>query len=100
MPPIGLITGGVDFSALKVVLKPADAAKKTAEVAILYGSFLNTVIQFLIVALVIFVIVQMVSKLQRKEAAAPSPPPAPTTTETLLGEIRDLLSADGRPRGL
>ena len=100
MPPIGLITGGVDFSALKIVLKPADLAAKKAEVAIAYGAFLNTVIQFLIVALVIFLIVRLVSKLQRKEAEAPAEPAAPTTSEVLLGEIRDLLAADGRPKGL
>ncbi len=91
MPPIGLITGGVDFSALKWVLKPADAATKHAEVAIAYGAFLNTVIQFLIVSFVIFLIVKGVNSLKREEAEAPSTPPAPTPSETLLTEIRDLL---------
>src|SRR6195952_1044587 len=100
MPPIGLITGGVDFSALKFVLKPADAVAKKAEGAILYGAFINTVIQFVIVAFVIFLIVRMVSMLQRKEAEAPAEPAAPTTSEALLTEIRDLLAAEGRPKGL
>jgi large conductance mechanosensitive channel len=95
MPPIGLITGGIDFSALKWVLKPADEAAKHAEVAISYGAFINTVIQFLIVAFVIFLIVKAINTLKREEAAAPSAPPAPapTPTEALLTEIRDLLKS-------
>ena len=93
MPPIGLITGGVDFSALKWVLKPADEATKHAEVAVAYGAFLNTVIQFLIVAFVIFLIVKAINSLKREEAAAPSAPPAPTPSEALLTEIRDLLKS-------
>ena len=93
MPPVGLITGGVDFGALRWVLKPADAATKHAEVAIGYGAFINTVIQFLIVAAVIFVVVKAINSLKREEAAAPSAPPAPTPSETLLAEIRDLLKA-------
>ena len=95
MPPIGLITGGVDFSQLKIVLKAADAAAKKPEVAILYGAFINTVIQFLIIAAVIFLIVKAINSLQRKkvEEAAEAPPPEPTVSEALLGEIRDLLKA-------
>ena len=91
MPPIGLITGGVDFSQLKVVLRAADLAAKKPEVAIQYGAFINTCIQFLIIALVIFAIVQAVNRLRRTEAAAPAEPAAPTTTEALLAEIRDAL---------
>jgi len=82
MPPIGLATGGLDFAELKYVLKAADPATKHAEVAIGYGVFVNTVIQFLIVALVIFVMVRGINRLRREEAAAPSAPPAPTKTET------------------
>jgi large conductance mechanosensitive channel len=93
MPPIGLVTGGVDFSALKWVLKPADEATKHAEVAIAYGAFLNTIIQFVIVAFVIFLIVKAINSLKREEAAAPSAPPAPTPSEVLLTEIRDLLKS-------
>ena len=93
MPPIGLITGGVDFSALKVLLKPADLAAKKPEVAIAYGAFLNTLIQFLIIAFVIFLLVKAVNTLKRHEAEAPSTPPAPTASEELLKEIRDLLAA-------
>lgn len=98
MPPIGLITGGIDFSALKWVLKPGDAAAKVPETAIAYGAFLNTVIQFLIVAFVVFMLVKLVNSLRRQEAAAPETPPAPTPSETLLTEIRDLLARGGGPR--
>ena len=93
MPPIGLLLGKVDFSQLKLVLQPADPARKLAEVAIGYGAFLNTIIQFLIVAFVIFLMIKLLSATRRKEAAAPAPPPAPSPTEALLGEIRDLLKA-------
>ena len=89
MPPIGVITGGVDFSALKWVLKPA--AGKVAEVAVGYGVFINTIIQFLIIAAAIFLMIKAISVLRREEAAAPEEPAAPTTTEALLVEIRDLL---------
>ena len=96
MPPIGLLLGGVDFSSLKIVLKPADPLKKAAEVAISYGDFANTVIQFLIVAAVIFLIVKAINSLRRQQAAAPAAPPAPTASELLLVEIRDLLAAGKR----
>ena len=97
MPPIGIVTGGVDFSALKIVLKQADPVKKTAETAILYGAFLNTLIQFLIIAFVVFLLVRLVSMVQRKEAEKPAAPAAPTPSEKLLGEIRDVLITQGRP---
>ena len=91
MPPLGLLLGHVDFAQLKIVLKAADAATKTAEVAILYGAFINTIVQFLIVALVVFLVVRMLNSMRRKQAEAPASPPAPTPSETLLTEIRDLL---------
>jgi len=91
MPPIGLVTGGIDFSQLKIVLKPA--VDKTPEVAIAYGAFLNTVITFLIVAFVIFLVVKAANTLRREEAAQPAAPPAPTPSEALLTEIRDLLKS-------
>jgi large conductance mechanosensitive channel len=91
MPPIGLVTGGLDFSQLKYVLKPADVATKTAEVAISYGAFINTLINFLIIAVVIYLVVKGVNSLKRQEAADPAAPAAPTPTETLLTEIRDAL---------
>jgi large conductance mechanosensitive channel len=92
MPPIGLALGGIDFSSLKIVLKPDDPATKAVEeVAIQYGAFINTLIQFLIVAFVIFLMVKAINSLRRKEAEAPAAPPAPTVTESLLMEIRDSL---------
>jgi large conductance mechanosensitive channel len=86
MPPIGLITGGADFAQLKVVLKPAVAATKA-------GAFLNTIIQFAIIAAAVFLMVKGVNALRREKAADPAPDPAPTASETLLTEIRDLLKA-------
>ena len=99
MPPIGLLTSGVDFSRLSWVLKADDPATTASElVAIQYGAFINTVIQFLIVAFVVFLMVKGINKLRREQAADPSPaaPPAPTPTEALLAEIRDELKA--RPK--
>ena len=96
MPPIGLITGGVDFSQLKIVLKAADPVAKTAETAIGYGAFLNTLIQFLIVAFVIFSMVKAINSLRRAPPPAPAEPAAPTPptpSEALLTEIRDLLKS-------
>ena len=87
MPPIGLVTGGIDFSQMKLVLKAADPAAKKAEVAIQYGAFINTVIQFAIIALVVFILVKAINQLRRKEAEAPSAPPAPTRSEVLLEDI-------------
>ena len=93
MPPIGLLTSGVDFSKLELVLKPVDAATKKAAVVIGYGAFINTCIQFLIIAFVIFLLVKGINSMRRQEAAAPAAEPAPTPTEALLAEIRDLLKA-------
>ena len=92
MPPIGLVTGRVDFSRLEWVLVPEDPATAAIEkVAVQYGAFLNTVIQFVIVAWVVFLMVKLVNRLRRQEAAKPVEPAAPTTSEALLTEIRDLL---------
>ena len=91
MPPVGWLTGGVDFSALKWVLKPGNAAAKVAEVSINYGTFINTIIQFLIIAAAVFIVVRLNNELQRKPAEEPAAPPAPTTEE-LLTQIRDLLA--------
>jgi large conductance mechanosensitive channel len=93
MPPIGLLTSGVDFSHLSWVLKADNPATKADEmVAIQYGAFLNTLIQFVIVAWVVFLMVKGVNTLRRAQVAA-APPPAPSAEETLLGEIRDLLKS-------
>jgi len=88
MPPIGLATGGVDFSRLKWVLKPADPATHTAYVAIQYGAFINTVITFLIIAFVIFLLVKAINRLAPKPEEAPAVQPPELV---LLTEIRDLL---------
>ena len=91
MPPVGLRLGKVDFVQLKWLLQPADPARKLAEVAIGYGAFLNTIIQFFIVAVVVFLMVKLMNAVRRKQAEAPVEPPAPSPTEALLTEIRDLL---------
>lgn len=91
MPLIGMVTGGVDFSDMKWVLKPADAsnpAHKVAEVAVQYGAFINTLIQFIIIAFAIFLVVKAINKLTRRQPAAPAATPADVV---LLTEIRDLL---------
>ena len=93
MPPIGLLLGKVDFSQLKIVLQPADPTKKLAEVAIGYGAFFNTIIQFVVVAFVVFLMIKLINSMRRKQAEDPATPPAPTPEETLLTEIRDLLKA-------
>jgi len=96
MPPIGYMMSGIDFSSLKIMITPdvTDAAGKVtkAGVAISYGNFLNTVINFLIVAAVIFLVVKGVNALKRQEAEAPAAPPAPSAEEKLLTEIRDILA--------
>jgi large conductance mechanosensitive channel len=98
MPPIGLVLGRVDFSQLKWVLSPENPATEAVEeVAIQYGAFINTLIQFLIVAAVIFLMVKAINQLRREKAAEADPAPAaPTPTEALLAEIRDELRS--RPR--
>jgi large conductance mechanosensitive channel len=94
MPPIGLLMSGVDFSLMNWVLKADNPATKVDEmVAIQYGAFLNTIIQFLIVAWVVFLLVKAVNTLRRAQAAEPVVPPAPSAEEVLLAEIRDLLKS-------
>ena len=95
MPPIGLLLGRVDFSKLEWVLVPEDASTEAIEkVAIQYGAFINTLIQFLIVAFVVFLLIKGINQLRRKQAEeGPAAPPAPTATEKLLTEIRDELKA-------
>jgi len=96
MPPLGLAMGGIDFSRFEWVLRPENAATPAVEkVAIQYGAFINTCIQFLIVAWAVFLLVKLVNFIRRQEAskAEPTAPPAPTTSEKLLMEIRDALKA-------
>lgn len=91
MPPIGVLIGGVDFANLALTIVPADG--KTAAVVVSYGKFLQTVVDFLIVAAVIFAVVKGINALKRRNQAevAALPPPAPPPQEQLLTEIRDLL---------
>lgn len=95
MPPIGLLVGGVNFTDLKVELKPAelvDGVEKAA-VTLNYGNFLQATFDFIIIAFSIFLFIRLISKLNRKKeaASAPAPAPAPDKEEVLLTEIRDLL---------
>jgi large conductance mechanosensitive channel len=92
MPPIGLLTGGIDFKDMKILLKHGDPVKKVADVAINYGNFINITIEFLIIAFCIFLIVKGINAMKRNEEAAPATPPVPTKEEMLLTEIRDLLA--------
>lgn len=85
MPPIGVLMGGVDFSDLSYVIK--DAVGEVPAVAIGYGAFIQTLIDFLIVAFVIFMIIKMINKAQKAKKEEPAGP----TTEELLVEIRDAL---------
>ena len=89
MPVVGYFIGGVDFADLKIVLKAA-AGEDVPEVAILWGKFVNTIINFLIVALVLFFIIKAYNKTQKEKEEAPAPPVGPSQ-EDLLAEIRDLL---------
>jgi len=89
MPPIGLLLGGVDFSDLAFTLRAATA--EAPAVVIGYGKFIQTAVDFIIVAAAVFLLVKGVNALKRKEQAAPAAPPAPSAEEILLTEIRDLL---------
>ena len=97
MPPLGLLVGGVNFTDLKWVMKPAEVVdgKEIAAVTLNYGNFLQATFDFLIIAFSIFLFIRLLTKLTtKKEAAAPPTPPAPpapTKEEVLLTEIRDLL---------
>jgi large conductance mechanosensitive channel len=89
MPPIGVFLGGVNFSSLAFTLK--EAAGELPAVVIGYGKFIQTVIDFTIIAFVIFMVIKAINALKRKEEEAPKAPPEPPTQEVLLREIRDLL---------
>lgn len=101
MPPIGMLLGGIDFAEMKYVIKEgtpetaAGAGDAIAEVAISYGLFINTIITFLIVALVIFWVARsynnMIDRMRKKEDTVPPAAPVPSKEEELLSEIRDIL---------
>ena len=89
MPPLGMLIGGVDFSDLAIVLREAQG--DLAAVTIGYGAFIQSVVDFLIIAAAIFVAIKVMNSLKRKEEEVPDAPPAPSTEELLLTDIRDLL---------
>lgn len=86
MPPIGMITGGIDFSKMKAIIQNAPDPKKV--ISVNYGIFINTIITFIIIALAIFIVIRLLEKLHPKKEAAPPPTPPDVV---LLTEIRDLL---------
>lgn len=88
MPPIGILLGGVNFTELKLTLK--EAVGEVAAVTINYGSFIQTVIDFVIIGFCIFIVLKAYERTQKKEVPAPAAPAGPTQEE-LLAEIRDLL---------
>jgi len=90
MPIIGMILGNVDFSSLEIKLgEPVEGAEQAA---IRYGMFIQEIVNFLIIALCIFMFIKLISKLQKKKEEAPAPAPEPTKEEVLLTEIRDALN--------
>lgn len=94
MPPIGLLIGGVDFSKWAITLKDAAvnaAGDAVPAVAIGIGEFLNTMVQFVIIALAVFMVVKAINRMQRKQEAAPAAPAEPSEEVLLLREIRDSL---------
>ncbi|MFC1594346.1 large-conductance mechanosensitive channel protein MscL [Candidatus Omnitrophota bacterium] len=95
MPPIGLLMGGVNFTDLKFILKAAqlDATGEVLKeaVTINYGQFLQTTVDFVIIAFAIFMMIRAMNSMKKKEEEKPAPPPAPPKQEVLLTEIRDIL---------
>lgn len=89
MPPIGILLGGMDFSNLSITL--INATETSEAVLLKYGMFINTVINFLIIAFAIFIVVKAINSMKKKEEEKPAAPPAPTKEEILLTEIRDEL---------
>ena len=89
MPPIGVLVGGVDFTKLAVILK--EKVGDVPAVTLNYGNFIQSVVDFTIIAFAIFLVVKLLNNLKKQEAAAPVAPPEPTKEELLLTEIRDLL---------
>ena len=87
MPIIGVLLGGIDFTTLAITVGDA---------SITYGNFIQAIINFLLIALVLFLIIRSMNRMKRKEVEAPAPPPGPTVEEKLLTEIRDLLREQRR----
>lgn len=94
MPPIGMAIGGTKFNNLKIILKRAykdGTGTEHPEVAIMYGNFIQTAVDFTILAFIIFLMVKAINKMRKKQDETPAPPAEPTNEEKLLTEIRDLL---------
>ncbi|WP_194973134.1 large-conductance mechanosensitive channel protein MscL [Aquiflexum lacus] len=94
MPPLGILLGNVDFKDLSIILRDtylSEAGEEMAPVLISYGNFIQNVVDFLIIAFVIFMAIRAMNSMKKKEEAAPSAPPAAPKSEVLLEEIRDLL---------
>ncbi len=89
MPPIGLALGGIDFKSFAVTIKQASG--DVPAVAIRYGAFINVVVDFVIVAFVLFMVIKLMNTMKKKKEVAPAAPPKPPAQEVLLTEIRDLL---------
>ncbi|MCB0281918.1 MAG: large-conductance mechanosensitive channel protein MscL [Calditrichaeota bacterium] len=89
MPPLGLLLGNVNFTALSITLK--EAVGETAALTLNYGIFIQTVVDFLIIAFAIFMMIKGMNSMKKKEEEKPAAPPAPSAQEVLLTEIRDLL---------
>lgn len=89
MPAVGVLVGGVNFSDLAITLK--EAAGEVPAVTLKYGQFIQTIVDFTIIAAAVFFAVKVINELQRKQAENPPPPPGPTREQQLLTEIRDLL---------
>ena len=89
MPPIGMLLGGVDFSNLAITIK--EGAEGVEPVLLKYGVFINTVIDFIIIAFAIFMVIKALNNMKKKEEEKPAAPPAPSKEEVLLAEIRDEL---------
>lgn len=92
MPPLGLLLGGIDFANFAVTLK--EASGDAEAVLLKYGAFVQTVIDFIIIAFAIFMVIKAMNSMKKKEEEAPAEPPKPSKEETLLTEIRDLLAKD------
>ncbi len=92
MPPLGSLLGGVDFKDLVYVWQ--EAAGDVPAVTVKYGNFIQTALDFLIIAFAIFMMVKAMNSMKKKEEEAPAEPPKPSNEEVLLSEIRDLLKKD------
>ncbi|MFC1863150.1 large-conductance mechanosensitive channel protein MscL [Thermodesulfobacteriota bacterium] len=89
MPPIGILIGGVNFANLAIIIK--EATGDVAAVTLNYGKFIQSIVDFVIIAFAIFMVIKGMNSLKKKEEAEPAPPPPPSKEENLLTEIRDVL---------